>query len=99
MAGSGRSLALLAAVCLAVGSVAYSLAASEETAGVPPAALTWGAIAFAAAAAALSGIAWLAWQRAGAYARGASLALLVVLAGGVLIVLALSLLSGSSPYK
>lgn len=40
LAGSGRSLALLAAVCLAIGSVAYILAARGDARTAPPQALT-----------------------------------------------------------
>jgi hypothetical protein len=87
------SFALLAAVFLAIGSVAYFVAARTDSNSERPAALLWGAAFFGCIAAVLSGLAWLSWRQAGPHSRGAPLALLVLLAGGVLVVFALRLVS------
>ena len=91
-----NSLALLAAVFLGIGSVAYVVAAVTDSRLESPDALAWGAAGLGAIAAGLSGLAWLAWRQTGPHSRGAPLALLVLLAGGVLVVFALRLLSSTA---
>lgn len=88
-----NSFALLAAVCLAVGCVAYILAVGTESHPQSPGALAWAAAALGFAAAALGGMGFLQWGLLDNRERGAPLALLVVVAGGVLVVFALRLLS------
>jgi len=94
-ARTASSLALLASVFLGIGSVAYVVATSTNSRSQSPAALAWGAAALGGIAAGLSGLAWLVWRQTGPGSRGAPMALLVLLAGGVLVIFALRLLSGS----
>ena len=93
-----NSLALLlAAVFLGIGSVAYVVAAVTDSRLESPDARVQGAAGLGAIAAGLSGlrVAGMATDRP-AFARAAPLALLVLLAGGVLVVFALRLLSSTA---
>jgi hypothetical protein len=87
------SFALLAAACLAIGCVAYILAAGTDSRLQSPGALAWGAAALGLTAAALGGMGFLQWGLVGHRQRGAPVALLVVVAGGLLVIFALRLLS------